>query len=182
MVAWMFAMKTPEYPEGRRAVVIANDITFQIGSFGVTEDHLFFKASELARKLGLPRIYISANSGARIGLADEVKQALKAAWVDENHPELGFSYLYVSDADKETLERSGSLKTTPISIGNGITHHRITDIIGTTDGLGVENLRGSGLIAGETSRAYEDIFTITLVSCRSVGKYLTFIESLSYAS
>ncbi|CAG8723635.1 3787_t:CDS:2, partial [Gigaspora rosea] len=28
---------------------------------------------------------------------------------------------------------------------------------------------GSGLIAGVTSRAYEDIFTITLVTCRSVG-------------
>lgn len=45
----------------------------------------------------------------------------------------------------------------------------ITDIIGAADGIGVENLQGSGLIAGETSRAYEDIFTITLVTCRSVG-------------
>ena len=30
-------------------------------------------------------------------------------------------------------------------------------------------MRGSGLIAGATSRAYEDIFTLTLVTCRSVG-------------
>ena len=30
-------------------------------------------------------------------------------------------------------------------------------------------MKGSGLIAGETSRAYEDIFTCTLVTCRSVG-------------
>jgi acetyl-CoA carboxylase / biotin carboxylase 1 len=37
------------------------------------------------------------------------------------------------------------------------------------DGLGVENLKGSGLIAGETSRAYDKIFTITLVTGRSVG-------------
>jgi acetyl-CoA carboxylase/biotin carboxylase 1 len=36
-------------------------------------------------------------------------------------------------------------------------------------GLGVECLKGSGLIAGETSRAYDDIFTITLVTARSVG-------------
>jgi len=35
--------------------------------------------------------------------------------------------------------------------------------------LGVECLRGSGLIAGSTSKAYEDIFTLTLVTCRSVG-------------
>ena len=32
----------------------------------------------------------------------------------------------------------------------------------------MESLKGSGLIAGETSRAYDDIFTITLVTARSV--------------
>lgn len=40
----------------------------------------------------------------------------------------------------------------------------ITDIIGKDDGLGVENLRGSGMIAGESSLAYEEIVTISLVS------------------
>jgi acetyl-CoA carboxylase/biotin carboxylase 1 len=51
-----------------------------------------------------------------------------------------------------------------------VKRHKITTIIGAEDGLGVECLRGSGLIAGATSKAYEDIFTITLVTCRSVGK------------
>ncbi|KAG8760233.1 acetyl-coenzyme-A carboxylase [Serendipita sp. 396] len=51
----------------------------------------------------------------------------------------------------------------------GETRYKITDIIGLQDGLGVECLKGSGLIAGETSRAYDDIFTITLVTARSVG-------------
>ena len=46
---------TPEYPKGRRVVVIANDITFKIGSFGPLEDDYFMKATEVARKLGLPR-------------------------------------------------------------------------------------------------------------------------------
>ena len=45
----------------------------------------------------------------------------------------------------------------------------ITDIIGEEPDLGVENLMGSGLIAGETSRAYNDIFTLTLVVGRTVG-------------
>jgi acetyl-CoA carboxylase/biotin carboxylase 1 len=35
--------------------------------------------------------------------------------------------------------------------------------------LGVENLMGSGLIAGETSKAYDDIFTLTMVVGRTVG-------------
>lgn len=39
----------------------------------------------------------------------------------------------------------------------------ITDIIGKDDGLGVENLRGSGTIAGESSQAYEEIITISMV-------------------
>lgn len=39
----------------------------------------------------------------------------------------------------------------------------ITDIIGKDDGLGVENLRGSGTIAGESSQAYKEIITISMV-------------------
>lgn len=39
----------------------------------------------------------------------------------------------------------------------------ITDIIGKNDGLGVENLRGSGTIAGESSQAYKEIVTISMV-------------------
>ena len=35
---------------------------------------------------------------------------------------------------------------------------------GRRDGIGVENLKGSGMIAGETSQAYEEVFTINLVS------------------
>lgn len=32
---------TPEYPEGRQMVLIANDITVQAGSFGTREDTVF---------------------------------------------------------------------------------------------------------------------------------------------
>lgn len=45
------------------------------------------KASEMARKEGLPRVYIAANSGARIGLANEVKSLFKIAWVDPTTPD-----------------------------------------------------------------------------------------------
>ena len=38
----------------------------------------------MSRKLGLPRFYISANSGARIGLAEEIKPLFKIAWIDNN--------------------------------------------------------------------------------------------------
>ena len=41
MVAWKVNMKTPEYPEGRDVIIVANDITYKIGSFGIEEDVLF---------------------------------------------------------------------------------------------------------------------------------------------
>lgn len=40
---------------------------------------------------------------------------------------------------------------------------------GKDEGLGVENLRYAGMIAGETSRAYDEIVTISMVTCRAIG-------------
>ena len=171
MVGWIVTARTPEYPKGRRFIIIANDITFKIGSFGPTEDKFFYKCTELARKLGIPRIYLSANSGARIGMAEEMIPHFSAAWNDPNNPQAGFKYLYLTREMKERFEdgKSRGVITEKVT-EDGEERYKITTIIGTEHGLGVENLRGSGLIAGETSKAYEDIFTITLVTCRSVGK------------
>ncbi|WVW79516.1 hypothetical protein I302_101485 [Kwoniella bestiolae CBS 10118] len=170
MVAWVFTMKTPEYPKGRKVVVISNDITYQIGSFGPTEDEFFFKATQYARHFGLPRVYLSANSGARIGLAEEVMSLFDVAWREPGRPEKGFDYLYLTPEKLEKLNTlgAGSVITNEIEV-DGERRHQITSIIGLKDGLGVECLRGSGLIAGETSRAYDDIFTISMVTARSVG-------------
>ncbi|KAK1267607.1 Acetyl-CoA carboxylase 1 [Acorus gramineus] len=45
----------------------------------------------------------------------------------------------------------------------------IETIVGKEDGLGVENLTGSGAIAGAYSRAYNETFTLTYVTGRTVG-------------
>ena len=45
------------------------------------------KASEYSRKMGLPRFYLSANSGARIGLAEEIKHLFNVAWEDAADPD-----------------------------------------------------------------------------------------------
>ncbi|KAJ2309054.1 acetyl-coenzyme-A carboxylase [Coemansia sp. RSA 2706] len=174
MVAWVVTLHTPESPGGRRVVVVANDITFKIGSFGVDEDELFFRATQYARRHGLPRVYLSANSGARIGLADEIRELFQPCWRDDADPAQGFEYLYLSADAYAALEareegRVRSVITEPLTLASGEVRHRLLTIVGSADGLGVENLRGSGMIAGETSRAYTDIFTVTLVTCRSVG-------------
>jgi len=169
MVGWVFTMRTPEYPNGRNVVVVANDITYKIGSFGPTEDQFFYLVTQYARARGLPRIYLSANSGARIGLGEEALNLFSVAWTDKGHPEKGFDYLYLTQENYLKIQEkyAGAVRTEEIE--DGERRHKITDIIGLQDGLGVESLKGSGLIAGETSRAYDDIFTITLVTARSVG-------------
>ncbi|KAL9108588.1 MAG: hypothetical protein Q9227_006674 [Pyrenula ochraceoflavens] len=168
MVGWLITAKTPEYPRGRRFIVVANDITYQIGSFGPREDSFFNKCTELARRLGIPRIYLSANSGARLGIAEELIPQFKVAWNDPEKPEAGFKYLYLTPEANKRYENKKEVLTTPIN-EDGEERHMITTIVGAKEGLGVECLRGSGLIAGATSKAYEDIFTITLITCRSVG-------------
>jgi len=167
MLAWHASMKTPEYPEGREVVIIANDVTVQSGSFGVKEDEFFFKASEYARERGLPRVYLSSNSGARIGLVEELKPKFKVAWNDENNPSAGYDYLYLSEEDYTTLP-AGTVDAHEI-IDNGEKRYKLSAIIGQIHGIGVENLRGSGMIAGETSRAYDETFTLSYITGRSVG-------------
>jgi acetyl-CoA carboxylase/biotin carboxylase 1 len=168
MLAWVTVLKTPQYPEGRECVFIANDVTVQSGSFGVPEDDFFFKASEYARLKQIPRIFISCNSGARIGLVDELKPKYRVAWKDTNNPNLGFDYLYLTEEDYKALP-AGTVDARVLVTSSGETHYALDAIIGQTHGIGVENLRGSGMIAGETSRAYDETFTLSYVTGRSVG-------------
>ncbi|KAM3610281.1 uncharacterized protein V6R79_001760 [Siganus canaliculatus] len=168
MVAFRMKMKTPEYPEGRDIIVICNDITYMIGSFGPQEDELYLKASELARAEGIPRVYIAANSGARIGLAEEIKHMFQVAWIDPADPYKGFKYLYLTPQDYTRISSTSAIHCHHVEEG-GESRYIITDIIGKDDGLGVENLRGSGTIAGESSQAYEEIITISMVTCRAIG-------------
>uniref|UniRef100_A0A4W3J4A2 Acetyl-CoA carboxylase 1-like n=1 Tax=Callorhinchus milii TaxID=7868 RepID=A0A4W3J4A2_CALMI len=168
MVAWKMHLKSPEYPKGRDIVVISNDITHRIGSFGPQEDILFLRASELARSKGIPRIYIAANSGARIGLAEEIRHMFHVAWEDSTDPYKGFKYLYLTPQDYKKVSALNSVHCEHVE-DKGESRYKITDIIGKEDGLGVENLRGSGMIAGESSLAYEETITMNLVTCRAIG-------------
>ena len=155
--------------KGRQIVLIANDITHKAGSFGTREDVVFKLASEYAREKRIPRLYIAANSGARIGLADRVKQKFNVAFKDPQKPENGFEFLYVSKSDYvDLIKNDKEIIGEPVDY-EGEEVYKITDVIGSESDLGVENLKGSGLIAGETSIAYEDIFTLTIVLGRTVG-------------
>lgn len=124
---------------------------------------MYFKASEYAREKNIPRVYIACNAGARIGLVDELKPLFKVKFFDNNNPSKGFEYLYLTEEDYKELPE-GTVNARKVPEG-----YAIEDIIGTKHGIGVENLQGSGMIAGETSRAYDEIFTLSYVTGRSVG-------------
>ncbi|GLT93843.1 hypothetical protein SLE2022_116160 [Rubroshorea leprosula] len=167
MVAWCVEMSTPEFPSGRTIVIVANDVTFKAGSFGPKEDAFFLAVTDLACSKKLPLIYLAANSGARIGVAEEVKACFKVGWSDESSPERGFQYVYLTPEDYARI--GSSVIAHEMKLENGESRWVIDTIVGKEDGLGVENLTGSGAIAGAYARAYKETFTLTYVTGRTVG-------------
>jgi len=86
-------------------------------------------ASELARRMGLPRIYLSANSGARLGLAEEIKHLFHVAWEDPENPDKGFRYLYLSPDDFKKVSAMNSVHAELIYDG-GEPRYKILTIVG----------------------------------------------------
>ena len=86
-------------------------------------------ASELARSSGLPRIYLSANSGARLGLAEEIKHLFHVAWEDPDNPDKGFRYLYLSPDDFKKVSAMNSVHAELI-YDCGEPRYKILTIIG----------------------------------------------------
>eukprot|EP00658_Telonema_sp_P-2_P046254 TRINITY_DN3436_c0_g2_i2.p1 TRINITY_DN3436_c0_g2~~TRINITY_DN3436_c0_g2_i2.p1 ORF type:complete len:1072 (-),score=353.07 TRINITY_DN3436_c0_g2_i2:278-3493(-) len=173
VLAWLVEYLAPSYfnvdtleTASRRIVLVANDITHNSGSFAVPEDELFAAASQYARDHKLPFVYISANSGARLGLISEVKKHFKVA-IDGD----AFSYIYLEKADKDALDAAGiKVNCEEVLAADGSTRLKIVDIIGEdTAHIGVENLQGSALIAGEMSLNYATVPTISIASGRTVG-------------
>lgn len=101
------------------------------------------KASAYARERGLPRIHIACNSGARVGLAEELKPFFKVKWTNDD-PSKGFDYLYLEESDLKQLPDDAV--DVHVARVNGKKHYVIDAIIGeglksTQGGIGVENLR-----------------------------------------
>lgn len=97
------------------------DIPYFLILLGITYIQIFNK--------NIFQIYISVNSGARIGVAEEVKSEFKVAWLDSERPERGFKYLYLSPEAFSRLGPLNSVKTQLID-DEGEARYKITDIIG----------------------------------------------------
>ncbi|KAF7683984.1 Acetyl-CoA carboxylase 2 [Astathelohania contejeani] len=133
-----------------RLVIIINDITHKNGSFSKLEGIMFCKLSKLCRRKQIHRIYIACNSGARIGIFENLKKDL---FVQKGNGKLELS-----------ISNSNKMDSKKYKIHEGV----LTSIYGNTDS-GPENLSYSSMMARETVKAYEQIFTLTYVSGISVG-------------
>eukprot|EP00850_Spirogloea_muscicola_P013374 SM000090S24336 [mRNA] locus=s90:291408:309581:- [translate_table: standard] len=168
MVGWSIFLRTADVPQWREILLIANDITYKWGAFGTREDAFFQAMAALAGRKGVPLVYIAANSGARVGLAEEVRSCFKVEWSDPKNPNSGFQYLYLDEKDYCRIEKS--VLAEKLTLTSGQVRWKISDIIGEEDGLGVENLSGSGAIASAFAKAYSELpCTLTFVSGRTVG-------------
>ena len=172
MVGWKFRIVTPEAPCGRSLFVVANDVTHGAGAFGPREDAFFEAITNLALSEKLPLVYLAANSGARIGLAEEIRSCFRVGWTSDPSPEKGFQYLYLTPQDFARLRDSVKAHRVSVPSPSGVAEVRyvLSDVIGAEDGLGVECLSGSAAIASAFSRAYAELpLTLTFVSGRTVG-------------
>lgn len=122
-------------------VLIINDITHNNGSFSSMEYIFYTLAIRQAKALKIPFVFISSNSGAKIGLYNK----LKDGFLYENN-----KFYHENDIG---VIKNGS---------------EIISIHGNIDS-GPENLSFSGLLASETVEAYENILTLSYVTGRSVG-------------
>ena len=89
-----------------------------MGSFSMREHRLYQKASEYSRQHRMPRVYVAANSGARIGFAADIKKHLTIVWNDEERPEEGFKYLALdcSAEDKEIIAQVREGEREPVGL------------------------------------------------------------------
>ncbi|KAK4390250.1 Acetyl-CoA carboxylase 1 [Sesamum angolense] len=117
--------------------------------------------------LRVTELVFADKKGARIGVAEEVKSCFRVGWSDETNPERGFQYVYLTAED---YARIGTYVIAhELKLPSGEIRWVIDTIVGKEDGLGVENLTGSGAIASAYSRAYNETFTVTYVTGRTVG-------------
>uniref|UniRef100_A0A1I7WUC5 Acetyl-CoA carboxylase n=1 Tax=Heterorhabditis bacteriophora TaxID=37862 RepID=A0A1I7WUC5_HETBA len=120
--------------------------------------------------------------------ADDTYIAKFTVQQDPDRPDEGFEYLYVDGSDEQLLKDqivydkmpNGQLKLKAV-VGKEVfllflcifkfkdCFYLESVILYQSENIGVENLQGSGLIAGETSAAYDEVPTYCFVTGRTVG-------------
>lgn len=175
------------YINGEDIVFVINDWKFKCGSFSYKELIFFHFVNLLCTTREMARIHFSNNSGARIGIDEEVMSKLI---VKEQR---GGLELYMREEDRDGLSgsctggrRSGantermehvhmsiSNETTEKNRSNGVENGarglKHLKYITTNDDSGPENLSYSSQSSISTIEAYNRTFTLSFVTNHSVG-------------
>lgn len=72
-------------------------------------------------------MFFAANSGARIGLAEEVKELFRVKWREAGNPQSGVDFLYLTEPDYERVK--DAVKAHPVEV-EGRRVYRIEAIVG----------------------------------------------------
>lgn len=99
---------------------------------------IHLQAVKVAQKQGIPLVFISANSGARVGLDEAVKACFQVEWKDPSDVSRGAKYIYLTDKDYKRLRRMQNLVATELPMADGTVRWRLDDLTG---GLGMECLQ-----------------------------------------
>ena len=151
MVAWEIVLQS-----GKTIVVISNDLTVDYGTFSFPEEEFFCAISRYCRSNKLPFVFIACNSGAKLHFRDNLMEKVKIKLNEKKDVD----YLYLLEEDYQTYR-----EVVDVEYIESLEHYKLNYVIN----WGTKNLDGSGLIASEMSKAYDEIFTISLVSGRSIG-------------
>uniref|UniRef100_A0A7S3GGZ4 Acetyl-coenzyme A carboxylase carboxyl transferase subunit beta domain-containing protein n=1 Tax=Palpitomonas bilix TaxID=652834 RepID=A0A7S3GGZ4_9EUKA len=137
---------------------------------GKLESDLFISASKLSRKLGVPRVYVAATAGVKLGLAEEVKSKFLIKWQNDDIQH-GVEYFFLKKEDAMELLSKKSI----IGTWEGDTF--IIDTINGIEDVGVQTLKLGAEIVVETVHSYNETVTISYVSggCVGVGAYNIFL-------
>lgn len=164
----------------KKVVMIFNDITYKNGSFSILEDIFFYLLTRYCRIRKVPRIFIASNSGARVGVCEDLidklelvesrgdcYMALKREHVSERKKDIQRFPKKENHLEKKTMLEPVSFAE-KLGVEDVESNHKVFSIFGNTDS-GPENLSFSALIAAETAKAQEEVFTLSYVTGMSVG-------------
>ena len=68
------------------------------------------------------------NSGARIGLAQDIFSKFQVAWRSPSEPWKGFDYLFLAPKDYEEAKTNATIKAEPVKTPEGELRYRIIDM------------------------------------------------------
>ncbi|CRH01227.1 acetyl-CoA carboxylase, putative [Plasmodium relictum] len=164
--AFLFFIKTKLYSEGRKFIILIDNVIVRGGSYGYEELNLLKNIFDLIIIYKIPLIYIANNSGAEIKILDILKNNIKVKWINEEKKNEGIEYFYVEEDGYEKIKNDIVFEKI---IENNKKKYIIRSILGKNNEYGSTNLKLCSNLIKKIILASENSVLISYVSSRCVG-------------